>query len=84
MTMTDRPKCKSIYFQKKIHNHALLQTNKQICAESIAILSSISSTLSRSMVVGTFKDKLQAPFNSLLADSKVFFNCHVWELYAFL
>jgi hypothetical protein len=78
------PKCEHVEFKSYAQNRTLFLVDKHIYAECKSILLDFQQTLTSGISNNVFQEHPRPEFWRLLAENKVYFNCHPYELYIFL
>jgi hypothetical protein len=83
-TDSEPPICENIEYKSYARYRQLLIVNKKIYEESKSILLDFENTLKSGISNNVFQENAQPEFTRLVASNKVYFNCHSYEIYAFL
>jgi hypothetical protein len=78
------PQCESIERLRYTGSRDILGVNKQIRSEVKAIMSKFTLSLESGLHNRMFQEGAQRDFLRLLANGRIFFNCHPFEFWAFL
>jgi hypothetical protein len=84
MKDSEPPKCERVSFRSYFRAKNLLLVNKQFYEESKSILTDLQAILSSAILGNMLQGRANPEFYNVLADSKVYFNCHPFELYTLL
>jgi hypothetical protein len=83
----DLRECNNVSYQKHLKNMSLMLVNRQVFSEATTIIHSFSGIIAGGFLTGQyfnmFRDYLEKSFLTLLLNSKVYFNCRIYEFYAF-